>query len=118
MKNALLVAMLAALVVAGAACSARTQLAMEETQKNGAHFATWNHMGYSVNRGTPETTTKGDVEIAKADQVPAVADLRLVGGAGQGAADPVTGVSAPLVGRPPGSASWSLARWVHLTGIS
>jgi len=68
MKNALLVAMLAALVVAGAACSARTQLAMEEAKKNGAHFATWNHMGYSVNRGTPETTTKGDVEIAKADR--------------------------------------------------
>ena len=68
MKNALVVAMLAALVVAGAACSARTQLAMEETKKNGAHFATWNHMGYSVNRGTPETTTKGDVEIAKADR--------------------------------------------------
>jgi len=68
MKNALVGAMLAALVVAGAACSARTQLAMEETKKNGAHFATWNHMGYSVNRGTPETTTKGDVEIAKADQ--------------------------------------------------
>ena len=53
MKNALVGAMLAALVVAGAACSARTQLAMEETKKNGAHFATWNHMGYSVNRGTP-----------------------------------------------------------------
>ena len=68
MKNALLVAMLAALVLAGAACSARTQLAMEETQKNGAHFATWNHMGYSVNRGTPETTTKKDIDIAKADQ--------------------------------------------------
>jgi hypothetical protein len=50
------------------ACSARTQLAMEETKKNGAHFATWNHMGYSVNRGTPETTTKGDIAIAKADQ--------------------------------------------------
>jgi hypothetical protein len=50
------------------ACSARTQLAMEETQKNGAHFATWNHMGYSVKRGTPETTTKGDIEVAKADR--------------------------------------------------
>ena len=68
MKNALLVAMLAALVGTGAACSARTQLAMEETKKNGAHFATWNHMGYSVNRGTPETTTKKDIDIAKADQ--------------------------------------------------
>jgi hypothetical protein len=50
------------------ACSARTQLAMEETQKNGAHFATWNHMGYSVKRGTPETTTKSDIEVAKADR--------------------------------------------------
>jgi len=49
------------------ACSARTQLAMEETKKNGAHFATWNHMGYSVNRGTPESTTKKDVELSKAD---------------------------------------------------
>jgi hypothetical protein len=49
------------------ACSARTQLAMEETKKNGAHFATWNHMGYSVNRGTPESTTKQDVELSKAD---------------------------------------------------
>jgi hypothetical protein len=50
------------------ACSARTQLAMEETKKNGAHFATWNHMGYSVARGTAESTTKRDVEISKADQ--------------------------------------------------
>ena len=50
------------------ACSARTQLAMEETKKGGAHFATWNHMGYSVNRGTAESTTKRDVELSKADQ--------------------------------------------------
>ena len=67
MKNRLLMVMLAVLVVAGAACSARTQLAMEETKKNGAHFATWTHMGYSVNRGTPESTTKSDVEVSKAD---------------------------------------------------
>jgi hypothetical protein len=50
------------------ACSARTQLAMEEEQKNGAHFATWRHMGYSVKRGTPETTTKRDIEVSKADR--------------------------------------------------
>ncbi len=49
------------------ACSARTQLALEETKKNGAHFATWNHMGYSVNRGTPETTTKSDIELSQKD---------------------------------------------------
>jgi hypothetical protein len=69
MRNGLRMAVLAVGLFAFlSACSARTQLAMEETKKNGAHFATWNHMGYSVNRGTPETTTKGDVEIAKADR--------------------------------------------------
>jgi hypothetical protein len=50
------------------ACSARTQAALQEEQKNGAHFATWRHMGYSINRGTPETTTKGDIERAQGDQ--------------------------------------------------
>ena len=63
---------LAVLLVAGmcalAACSARTQLAMDETKKNGAHFATWRHAGYSVNRGTPESTTKRDIEVSKADR--------------------------------------------------
>ena len=48
-------------MMALSACSAKTQLAMEETQKNGAHFATWRHMGYSVKRGTPETTTQRDI---------------------------------------------------------
>jgi len=55
-------------ILAVSACSARTQLAMDETKKNGAHFATWRHAGYSVNRGTPETTTKRDVEVSKADR--------------------------------------------------
>ena len=55
-------------ILAVSACSARTQLAMDETKKNGAHFATWRHAGYSVNRGTPESTTKRDIEVAKADQ--------------------------------------------------
>ena len=69
MRGRLQVVLLAVAVVAFlSACSARTQLAMEETQKNGAHFATWRHMGYSVNRGTPETTTKRDIEVAQADR--------------------------------------------------
>ncbi|MBP2670912.1 MAG: hypothetical protein H6Q85_978, partial [candidate division NC10 bacterium] len=51
MRNRLWMAVLAiGLFALLSACSARTQLAMEETKKNGAHFATWNHMGYSVNR--------------------------------------------------------------------
>ena len=57
-----------AALLALTACSARTQLAMEETKKNGAHFATWNHMGYSVNRGTPETTTKSDIDLSQNDR--------------------------------------------------
>jgi hypothetical protein len=68
MRNIMLGALLGVLVLVGAACSARTQLAVEETQKNGAHFATWNHLGYSVNRGTPESTTKQDVTVAQADR--------------------------------------------------
>jgi len=69
MRGRLQVMLLAVAVVAFlSACSARTQLAMEETQKNGAHFATWRHMGYSVKRGTPETTTKRDIEVAQADR--------------------------------------------------
>ena len=55
-------------ILAVSACSARTQLAMDETKKNGAHFATWRHAGYSVNRGTPESTTKRDIEVSKADR--------------------------------------------------
>lgn len=47
------------------ACSASTQAALEETRKNGAHFATWRHMGYSLKRGTPETTTKRDIQAAQ-----------------------------------------------------
>ena len=68
MRKAMAGILLVGLVVVGAGCGARTQLAMEETQKGGAHFATWSHMGYSVNRGTPESTTKRDMELAKADR--------------------------------------------------
>ena len=50
------------------ACSARTKMLLEETQNNGAHFASWRHMGYSLYRGTAETTTKRDVELSQKDQ--------------------------------------------------
>lgn len=68
MRKVVLGIMLVGLLAIAAACSARTQLALKETRQNGAHFATWSHMGYSVNRGTPESTTKRDVEVSKADQ--------------------------------------------------
>ena len=69
MRKAMSVAVLAAaMVVALSACSARTMADLQEEQKNGAHFATWQHMGYSLRRGTPETTTKTDVERSQGDQ--------------------------------------------------
>ena len=70
MRRDLWVGMLAAaaLLLSLSACSARTQAAMEETRMNGAHFATWSHMGYSIRRGTAETTTKGDVEASQKDK--------------------------------------------------
>ena len=57
-----------AMILALSACSARTKAALEEERMNGAHFASWKHMGYSINRGTPQTTTKGDIETSQKDQ--------------------------------------------------
>ena len=68
MRKVVLGALLVGLLTFGAACSVRTQNALEEERKNGAHFATWSHMGYSLNRGTPEATTRRDVELSKADR--------------------------------------------------
>lgn len=45
-------------------CSAQTMRALKEEQANGAHFATWQHMGYSLNRATPKDTTKDDIAAA------------------------------------------------------
>jgi hypothetical protein len=39
--------------------------ALEETRQQGAHFASWEHMGYSLMRGTPQATTKQDVNAAQ-----------------------------------------------------
>ena len=58
----------AAMILTMSACSARTMAALDEEQRNGAHFATWRHMGYSINRGTPESTTKGDIDASQKDK--------------------------------------------------
>jgi hypothetical protein len=42
--------------------------ALEETRQQGAHFASWNHMGYSLMRGDPKTTTKSDVSVAQQEK--------------------------------------------------
>jgi hypothetical protein len=68
MRKAILGALMVGLLVIVAACSAQTKMALQEEQKNGAHFATWEHMGYSLKRATPEATTKRDVDVSKSDQ--------------------------------------------------
>lgn len=69
MRKVITVALLVAgLFVTLAACSPRTQLALEEERMNGAHFATWNHMGYSLWRGTPQETTKQDIALSQNDR--------------------------------------------------
>ena len=67
-KNVWMGFLAVAILVLFSACSARTMQALQEEQQNGAHFATWQHMGYSINRGTPETTTKQDINVSQHDQ--------------------------------------------------
>ncbi len=62
------VTLAAALAALLSACSARTQLALQDERRNGAHFATWSHMAYSLERGTPQTTTRRDIHLAQADR--------------------------------------------------
>jgi hypothetical protein len=65
MRRLLMMVVLAAVfVIVGSACSARGQYFEQVTRENGAHFATWHHMGYSVNRATPGDTTNQDVARA------------------------------------------------------
>jgi hypothetical protein len=61
------VAAAGAVTVLLSACSAQTMASLEEMQKNGAHFASWNHMAYSLQRGTPATTTREDILASKSD---------------------------------------------------
>lgn len=69
MRKALAVALLVGGMVAWLpACSARTQFFLEETRKNGAHFATWHHVGYSLWRATPEDTTRTDIQAAQQEK--------------------------------------------------
>jgi len=48
------------------AVSACADLQIE--QLHGAQFASWRHMGYSLFRGTPNTTTKQDIATAQRQQ--------------------------------------------------
>ena len=62
-------AMLAAAVLFSvSACAAHTEALLKEEQQNGAQFASWQHMGYSLFRATPQKTTKSDLAAAQKEK--------------------------------------------------
>lgn len=63
-----LAALAAAVLFSVSACAASTQALLEQERKNGAQFASWQHMGYSLFRGTPQTTTKNDLLAAQQEK--------------------------------------------------
>jgi hypothetical protein len=68
MRSRLWVGLLAVGVMLSlSACGSWSRYLAEERQ-NGAHFATWQHMGYSLYRATPQDTTKSDIQAAQAEK--------------------------------------------------
>jgi len=65
MRRQVRMAALAAGVLFSASACASWQADLQAEQKNGAHFASWEHMGYSLFRATPKTTTRQDVAAAQ-----------------------------------------------------
>ena len=69
MQRRLWMAVLAAAVLFSvSACAAKTRALLQEEQMNGAQFASWRHMGYSLFRGTPQKTTKQDIAAAQQEK--------------------------------------------------
>ena len=57
-----------ALLLTGMLFSLSACAYLEDERKNGAHFASWQHMGYSLFRATPQETTKGDVSASQQEK--------------------------------------------------
>jgi hypothetical protein len=55
---------LAGLGITLAGCASDAGFYERVTRENGAHFATWNHLDYSVRRATPEETRREDILAA------------------------------------------------------
>ena len=53
----------AAILFAVSACAD-----LRAEQENGAQFASWQHMGYSLFRATPKKTTKDDLVVAQQEK--------------------------------------------------
>lgn len=69
MQRKLWMAVLAAAVLFSvSACAANTRALLTEEQQNGAQFASWQHLGYSLFRATPKATTKQDLLAAQKEK--------------------------------------------------
>lgn len=62
-RRAMMTILTAAVLFAVSACAD-----LQAEQKNGAHFASWQHMGYSLFRATPKETTKRDLVAAQQEK--------------------------------------------------
>ncbi len=73
MKKRTLMALVGVTIaLAASACTSMQEKVLasdlREEQKNGAQFASWQHMGYSLFRATPSTTTKQDLAAAQQEK--------------------------------------------------
>ncbi len=72
MRRHIVVGLLAGVIVVSvSACGATSEAFRQDLraeQQNGAHFASWQHMGYSLFRATPSETTKSDVRAANSEK--------------------------------------------------
>jgi hypothetical protein len=62
-KHPWMILLTAGVVVELSACAA-----LEETRKHGAHFASWDHMEYSLWRAPPEKITPEDVMTSRQEK--------------------------------------------------
>lgn len=69
MRNrGLMAIVMTAILFAVSACAATVRADLQAEQQHGAHFASWQHMGYSLFRDTPKETTKQDIVAAQRDK--------------------------------------------------
>jgi len=67
-KRVMLAIATTAMLFAVSACAANLRADLQAERKNGAQFASWQHMGYSLFRDTPQKTTKQDIAAAQQEK--------------------------------------------------
>ena len=69
MRNrGLMAIVMTGLLFAVSACAANLRADLQAEQQNGAQFASWQHMGYSLFRDTPQKTTRQDIAAAEQEK--------------------------------------------------